>query len=77
MARWEIFTEASGNVRVQYVVLQSRRQVFLCGVVRPDTPVELLIDFVVLRGDAQPLDLICFADTGVVVPVLPPASGIA
>jgi hypothetical protein len=75
MARWEIFTEASGNVRVQYVALRPRRQVFVCGLVRPDTPVELLIDFVGQTGNAQPLDLICFADTGVVVPLLPQAPG--
>lgn len=73
MARWEIFTEASGNVRVQYVVLRPQRQVFVCGVVRSDTPARLLIEFVVQHGEARPLDLICFADTGMVVPVLPPA----
>jgi len=37
MARWEIFTEASGNVRVQHVVLRPRPQVFVCRLVRADT----------------------------------------
>jgi hypothetical protein len=73
MARWEIFTEKSGNVRVQYVALRPIRRVFDCGLVRADTAPEDIVKFIVERGEAKPLDLICFMDSGVVLPMLPAA----
>lgn len=57
MANWRVWLQADGNLGVTYVNPVTGAT-FKCGVVRADTPVQLVLQWVLDRGQAATLDVI-------------------
>jgi hypothetical protein len=66
MAKWLIERRPDGRLQLTYVNLCTG-QTFDCGAVRGDAPLDLLVEWIVTRGDPSPGDWVVTPDGQVLV----------
>lgn len=63
MAQWHIFRKDNGRLAMVYVNLYTGQRTS-CGECERSCPIEMLIEWIVTKGDAAPGDYISVAETG-------------
>ncbi|MCI0573868.1 MAG: hypothetical protein L0Y66_24290 [Myxococcaceae bacterium] len=61
MAKWLIERREEGLLRLTYIYLQTGKT-FHCGDLRADTPLDLIVEWIVTKGEPNPGDWIVTPD---------------
>ena len=61
MATWVIEAAKDGTLSVRYIH-HGTGETHTCGALRPDTPLDLVVEWILTRGEARPGDWVVMPD---------------